>query len=139
MRAEEPLRPPSLDDIRAARERIFRDGGCGALRTPLIRLHVEDAPAEIYLKLENLQPIGSFKLRGAASAMDLIPQASLERGVLTASAGNMAQGVAWSARRLGVPCRVVVPDHAPQTKPRTRHHRHRPRRRSLSQAGRSRI
>jgi len=79
-------------------------------------LNVEDAPAEIWLKLENLQPIGSFKLRGAGNAMSLAPRERLARGVSTASAGNMAQGVAWNARRLGIPCSVVVPDSAPQTK-----------------------
>ena len=103
---------PTLDEIRAARLRIAGS----ALRTPLIRLNVDDAPAEIWLKLENLQPIGSFKLRGAGNAMGLLTRAELARGVYTASAGNMAQGVAWNARRLGIPCTVVVPDHAPQTK-----------------------
>ena len=102
---------PTLDEIRAARVRIADV----AVRTPLLRLHV-DAPAEIWLKLENLQPIGSFKLRGATNAIRRLPRERLERGVYTASAGNMAQGVAWSARLLGVPCDVVVPEHAPQTK-----------------------
>jgi threonine dehydratase len=81
-----------------------------------VRLNVEDAPADIWLKLENLQPIGSFKLRGAGNAMSLAPREALGKGVYTASAGNMAQGVAWNARRLGIPCTVVVPDNAPQTK-----------------------
>jgi threonine dehydratase len=81
-----------------------------------VLLNLEDAPAEIWLKLENLQPIGSFKLRGAGNAMSLAPRERLARGVYTASAGNMAQGVAWNARRLGIPCTVVVPDSAPQTK-----------------------
>ena len=81
-----------------------------------MRLNLDDAPAEIYLKLENLQPIGSFKIRGASNRMALAPRADLERGVWTASAGNMAQGVAWNARRLGVPCTVVVPEGAPATK-----------------------
>ena len=106
------IEAPTLDEIRSARGRIAGS----ALRTPLVRLNVEDAPAEIWLKLENLQPIGSFKLRGAGNAMGLLPLAALARGVYTASAGNMAQGVAWNARRLGVPCTVVVPEHAPQTK-----------------------
>ena len=75
-----------------------------------------DGPAEIWLKLENLQPIGSFKLRGAGNAMGLADPAKLAKGVYTASAGNMAQGVAWNARRRGIPCTVVVPDNAPQTK-----------------------
>ncbi len=86
-----------------------------AIRTPLIRLHVE-SPAEIYLKLESLQPIGSFKLRGATNAMRSLPREALADGVYTASAGNMAQGVAWGARALGVPCTVVMPDSAPRTK-----------------------
>jgi threonine dehydratase len=100
-----------LDEIRAARETIAGT----AIRTPLVRLHV-DAPAEIYLKLENLQPIGSFKLRGAYNAMRRAPSEDLARGVVTASAGNMAQGVAWAARELGVPATIVVPEHAPETK-----------------------
>ena len=104
--------PISLDAIRAARDRI---AGV-ATRTPLVRLNVDDAPAEIFLKLENLQPIGSFKLRGAGSAMALASNEQLQAGVYTASAGNMAQGVAWVARERGIRCRVVVPDHAPATK-----------------------
>ncbi len=89
-----------------------------AIRTPLVRLNVDDAPAEIYLKLENLQPIGSFKIRGAANAMGHLTPSMLSRGVLTASAGNMAQGVAWRARELGIPCTVVAPSTAPDTKVR---------------------
>jgi threonine dehydratase len=100
---------PTLDEIRAARERIAGE----AVRTPLIRLEVE---GDVYLKLENLQPIGSFKLRGAANAIALAPADTLAQGVWTASAGNMAQGVAWCARDLGIPCRVVVPDTAPRAK-----------------------
>ena len=87
-----------------------------AIRTPLVRLNVPDAPAEIYLKLENLQPIGSFKIRGAASAISRLTPAELERGLVTASAGNMAQGVAWCARRLGIPCTVIAPLTAPDAK-----------------------
>jgi threonine dehydratase len=102
---------PTIDEVRAARERIRGI----AIRTPLLRLNL-DGPAEIWLKCENLQPIGSFKLRGAGNAMALLPPRALERGVYTASAGNMAQGVAWCARRLGIPCSVVVPDHAPEIK-----------------------
>jgi threonine dehydratase len=101
-----------LDAIRAARARIAGS----AVRTPLLRLNFDDDAREIWLKLENLQPIGSFKLRGAGNAIGLMTKESLARGVYTASAGNMAQGVAWNARRLGVPCTVVVPEHAPQTK-----------------------
>ena len=104
--------PISLADIQAARVRIAGS----VIRTPLVRLNVMDAPAEIYLKLENLQPIGSFKLRGAGNAIALATPEQLAQGVYTASAGNMAQGVAWHARRLGIPCTVVVPDHAPETK-----------------------
>jgi threonine dehydratase len=73
-------------------------------------------PAAIHLKLENLQPIGSFKIRGAGNAMRSQPRARLAGGVWTPSAGNMAQGVAWNARALGVPCTAVVPEHAPGTK-----------------------
>jgi len=101
-----------LAEIEAARERIAD----AAIRTPLVRLNVDDGPAEIYLKLENLQPIGSFKIRGASNRMALASPFDLERGVWTASAGNMAQGVAWNARRLGIPCTVVVPEGAPATK-----------------------
>jgi threonine dehydratase len=101
-----------LEDIKAARERIAGS----AIRTPLVRLNVDGAPAEIYLKLENLQPIGSFKLRGAGNAIGLASPEQLAKGVYTASAGNMAQGVAWNARRLGLSCTVIVPDHAPETK-----------------------
>lgn len=82
----------------------------------MIRFNVDEAPCEIYLKLENLQPIGSFKIRGAANAMAQADPAQLARGVYTASAGNMAQGVAWNARRLGVPCTSVVPETAPEAK-----------------------
>src|SRR6185437_2418131 len=85
-----------------------------AIRTPLVRLNLPGAPAEIYLKLENLQPIGSFKIRGAANAIARLPREKLQRGVVTASAGNMAQGVAWCARRLGIPCTVIAT--APETK-----------------------
>jgi threonine dehydratase len=102
----------SIEDIRRAQPVVAE----AAIRTPLVRLNVWDAPAEIYLKLENLQPIGSFKIRGAAYAMSQISRAELAKGVLVASAGNMAQGAAWNARRLGIPCTVIAPDYAPQTK-----------------------
>lgn len=87
-----------------------------AIRTPLVRLRVEDTAAEIYLKLENLQPIGSFKLRGAWNAMRSLSSEQLERGVLTASAGNMAQGVAFAAQRFNIPCTVIAPNNAPVAK-----------------------
>jgi threonine dehydratase len=102
----------TLADIQAARERIKG----AAIRTPLIRLPVDDAPAQIYLKLETLQPINSFKIRGAANAVLLAPPAEREKGLVTASAGNMAQGVAWIARELGVPATILVPDTAPEAK-----------------------
>jgi threonine dehydratase len=105
------IEAPTIDDVLAARERIAST----VTRTPLLRLHV-DSPAEIYLKLESLQPIGSFKLRGATNAIAMLPREALRDGVYTASAGNMAQGVAWSARALGVPCTVVMPNSAPRTK-----------------------
>jgi threonine dehydratase len=100
-----------LAEIEAARERIAG----AAVRTPLLRLHVE-APAEIYLKLENLQPVNSFKIRGATNAVMLAPEKARTTGLVTASAGNMAQGVAWVARELGVPATIAVPEHAPQAK-----------------------
>ena len=100
-----------LAEIEAARERIAG----AAVRTPLLRLHVE-APAEIYLKLENLQPVNSFKIRGATNAVMLAPEKARRTGLVTASAGNMAQGVAWTARELGVPATNAVPEHAPQAK-----------------------
>jgi threonine dehydratase len=97
----------SLDEIRRARERLGDD----VLRTPLVQ-HEE----RIWLKLENLQPIGSFKLRGALSAIRAASPAELAGGVVTASAGNMAQGVAWAAREAGVRARIIAPESAPQTK-----------------------
>src|SRR5256712_7761371 len=106
--------PLTLDAIRRARELIAG----AAIRTPLVRLNVWDAPTDIVLKLENLQPIGSFKIRGAATAMNMMSRAELAQGVLTASAGNMAQGVAWNARRLGIRCTVIAPATAPETKVR---------------------
>ena len=93
--------PVTLADIEDARRRIAGT----ALRTPLVRLNGFDVSPEIYLKLENLQPIGSFKIRGAANAMAHLSPAQLERGVLTASAGNMAQGVAWLAQSGASPAR----------------------------------
>ena len=87
-----------------------------AIRAPLVRLNLHDHPAEIYLKLENLQPIGSFKIRGAANAIARLSPERLEHGVVTASAGNMAQGVAWCARELGVSCTVIAPSSAPDAK-----------------------
>ncbi len=106
------LQVPTLAAIQTAAERIRGI----AIRTPILRLNVDDTPGEIWLKCENLQPIGSFKVRPAASAILNIPRDKLERGVYTASAGNMAQGVAYTARRLGIPCSVVLPHDAAATK-----------------------
>jgi threonine dehydratase len=86
-----------------------------AIRTPLVRLNY-DGPAEIYLKLECLQPIGSFKIRGAWNAVRLLPQEQRSLGVWTVSAGNAAQGVALAARRAGVACKILMIDAAPQAK-----------------------
>ena len=101
-----------LEDIRRAREVLAG----AAVRSPLVRLDAPESDAEIYVKLENLQPIRSFKIRGAVNAVRQAPREEVAKGVLTASAGNMAQGVAWAARDAGVPCTVVVPEHAPQAK-----------------------
>src|SRR5438552_17349083 len=103
-----PLGPIPLRAIRAARERI-KDA---AMRSPLIELEAARS-VQVFAKLENLQAIGSFKLRGAGNAMALADPSALARGVYTASAGNMAQGVAWNAQRRGIPCTVTVPDNAP--------------------------
>jgi len=104
--------PPSLAELRAARERAAKH----AIRSPLVKLAARPGEREVWLKLECLQPIGSFKIRGAANALALAPRESLAAGVATTSAGNMAQGVAWVARALGVPCTVLAPDHAPAAK-----------------------
>ena len=98
-----------LEEIRRARERIGDD----VMRTPLIPLGTD---ARILLKLECLHPIGSFKLRGAFSAIRAASSNELAHGVVTASAGNMAQGLAWAAREAGVPVRVIVPADAPRAK-----------------------
>ena len=104
--------PIPLKLIEEARERIKG----GVLRTPLVRLNVDDAPADIFLKLENLQPTGSFKVRGASNAIALAGPDAKKRGVYTCSAGNMAQALAWQARQNKIPCTVIVPDNAPETK-----------------------
>jgi threonine dehydratase len=101
-----------LSAIEAARKRI--EGA--AIRTPLVRLYSAEAPAEIYVKLENLQPVNSFKIRGATNAVALASPGECAKGLVTASAGNMAQGVAWAARAIGVPSTIVVPDQAPDAK-----------------------
>jgi len=107
-----PVGCPDLRAILEARQAIAGS----AISTPLVRLNAPEIPAEIYLKLENLQPIGSFKIRGAANAMAHMSADDLRKGVVTASAGNMAQGVAWRARELNIPCTVIAPESAPETK-----------------------
>lgn len=108
-----PVRTVTIDDIRAARERIR-----GTItRTPLVRLlHGIDGAPEIWLKLENLQPINAFKLRGATNAIALLSPEARGKGVWTISAGNAGQGVAYAARAAGIPCTVLVIETAPDTK-----------------------
>jgi len=108
----EPVRPIELSEIRAARERIAKT----IVRTPLIRLELGPDVPEIWLKLENLQPINAYKLRGAANAVALLSGEERERGVWTISAGNAGQGVAYAARQADVPCAVVVVETAPKSK-----------------------
>lgn len=108
----EPVRPIALADIQAARERI---AGI-VVRTPLVRLELGPGAPDIRLKLENLQPINAYKLRGAANAVALLSDAERRRGVWTISAGNAGQGVAYAARKAGVPCTVVAIATAPVAK-----------------------
>ena len=107
-----PHSPLTLEEFQHAQNNILGS----AIRTPLVPLNVALADTEIYLKLENLQPIGSFKLRGAINAMRSADPKTLEAGVWTASMGNMAQGVAWGAREMGVKATVVVPEDAARSK-----------------------
>lgn len=104
---------PSADAIRAARE-VIADT---AVRTPMVRLF-GDGPMGIWLKLETLQPVGSFKIRGARNAIAALPKHALEQGIYTASAGNMALGLAWCANERSIPFTTMVPDHAPEVKTR---------------------
>ena len=108
----EPVRPIQLNEIRAARERIANT----VVRTPLIRLELGPEFPDIRLKLENLQPINAYKLRGAANAVALLSDNERKAGVWTISAGNAGQGVAYAARKAGMPCAVVVVETAPQSK-----------------------
>src|SRR5712691_5796834 len=108
----EAVRPIELSEIRAARERIAKT----IVRTPLVRLELGTEFPEIWLKLENLQPINAYKLRGAANAVALLSAEERERGVWTISAGNAGQGVAYAARQADVPCAVVVVETAPKSK-----------------------
>lgn len=103
----------SIDEIRSSLPNVYKF----AIKTPLVRCYaLSNEYVDVYLKLENIQPIGSFKIRGAANAMQHIPIAELSNGVFTASAGNMAQGLAFCAKSVGVQCTVICPDTAPQTK-----------------------
>ena len=109
---------PSLASIQSARERLKGM----VLRTPLIPFDPRSndfsssTTAEIYLKLENLQPTGSFKVRGAGNALLSVDPSRLKQGVWTVSAGNMGQALAWFARKLKIDCTVIVPDDAPEVK-----------------------
>lgn len=108
----DPVRPIGLDEIRAARARIEDT----IQRTPLVRLQMGPDYPDVRLKLENLQPINAYKLRGAANAVAMLSDEARRRGVWTISAGNAGQGVAYAARQAGVPCTVVVIDKAPEAK-----------------------
>ncbi|PYK91271.1 MAG: hypothetical protein DME40_06995 [Verrucomicrobia bacterium] len=108
----EPVRPIELKEIREARSRITNT----IFRTPLVRLELGPNFPDIRLKLENLQPINAYKLRGAANAVAMLSESERRRGVWTISAGNAGQGVAYAARKAGVPCSVVVIETAPASK-----------------------
>ena len=108
----EPVRPIALSEIRDARKRIAGT----IVRTPLVRLELGPGLPDVRLKLENLQPINAYKLRGAANAVALLSDAERRRGVWTISAGNAGQGVAYAARAAGVPCTVVAIETAPAAK-----------------------
>src|SRR5947199_5632580 len=108
----EPVRPIELDEIREARKRIADT----IVRTPLVRLELGPNFPDIRLKVENLQPINAYKLRGAANAVAMLSEPERQLGVWTISAGNAGQGVAYAARKAGVPCSVVVIDTAPASK-----------------------
>src|ERR1039457_6762213 len=110
--APETVRPIELAEIREARARISDT----IVRTPLVRLELGPGYPDIRLKLENLQPINAYKLRGAANAVAMLPESERRRGVWTISAGNAGQGVAYAARKAGVPCAVVVIETAPAAK-----------------------
>src|ERR1041385_6066443 len=107
-----PVRPITLNEIEDARERI----GKTIVRTPLVRLELGPDFPDIRLKLENLQPINAYKLRGAANAVAMLSDSERRRGVWTVSAGNAGQGVAYAARQAGVPCTVVAIETAPKAK-----------------------
>src|SRR5713101_5234476 len=108
----EPVRPITLSEIRDARKRIAGT----IVRTPLVRLELGPGFPDVRLKLENLQPINAYKLRGAANAVAMLSESERKRGVWTISAGNAGQGVAYAAKRAGIPCSVVVIETAPASK-----------------------
>src|SRR5207248_2868317 len=108
----DPVRPIKLDEIKDARQRIAKT----IVRTPLVRLELGPDFPDVRLKLENLQPINAYKLRGAANAVALLPEHDRKRGVWTISAGNAGQGVAYAAREAGVLCTVVAIETAPESK-----------------------
>src|SRR5438552_5670928 len=108
----QPVRPIELREIQQARDRIAGT----VIRTPLVRLDLGAEFPDIRLKLENLQPINAYKLRGAANAVAMLSESERQRGVWTISAGNAGQGVAYAARAAGVPCTVVVVETAPKSK-----------------------
>jgi threonine dehydratase len=108
----ETVRPIELSEIKEARKRIANT----IVRTPLVRLELGPDFPDIRLKLENLQPINAYKLRGATNAVAMLPESERKRGVWTISAGNAGQGVAYAARQAGVPCTVVVIETAPESK-----------------------
>jgi threonine dehydratase len=108
----DPIRPIELDEIKNARQRIAKT----IVRTPLVRLELGPDFPDIRLKLENLQPINAYKLRGAANAVAMLSDSERKRGVWTISAGNAGQGVAYAARQAGVPCSVVAIETAPKAK-----------------------
>src|ERR1700729_3819585 len=110
--ALDPVRPITLGEIREARDRIAGT----VIRTPLIRLELGAGFPDIRLKLENLQPTNSYKLRGAVNAVAMLSEAERKLGVWTISAGNAGQGVAYAARQAGVPCTVVAIETAPESK-----------------------
>jgi threonine dehydratase len=110
--ALDPVRRITLNEIKEGRERIART----IVRTPLVRLELGQDFPDIRLKLENLQPINAYKLRGAANAVALLSEQDRKRGVWTISAGNAGQGVAYAARQAGVPCTVVAIETAPESK-----------------------
>ena len=108
----DPVRPIAIEDIEQARTRIAGT----VLRTPLVKLDLGSAATDIRLKLENLQPTNAYKIRGAVNAVSCLSDEERARGVWTISAGNAGQGVAYAARKFGIPCTVVAIETAPQTK-----------------------